>query len=450
MRSFFVKKLPFQRLLLPIVLVIMLAACAAPGSSGSGPGSSPSPPVSGHSETPATSTPSAADRCPPLLPDSGVLCFTPHRLREYYGLEPLIERGYTGKGQTVIVIESFGSPTLQQDLNAFSRQFNLPPLTVSVIQPINEPAYDPHHDRLGWAEESELDVEIIHALAPDARIVMLVSPVAETEGTVGLPEFRQLIEYAVNHHLGQVISQSWGASEVTLSDAAGQREIQQWNSLLQQATTQDGITFFSSSGDNGATDYADLNMSRLSPRPTTSFAADEPWVTSVGGTTLENQGSQLTEIGWSDSGGGFSSFFSQPAYQRLLPASQQALFKGRRGVPDVAAAADPAANLAFYFQGAWTTAGGTSASAPMWAALTAIANQMAGHPLGFINPGLYKIAASSHYQRDFHDITIGDNTVTGSVEVPGYKAQPGWDAVTGLGSPNAQYLIPDLIQALQS
>lgn len=112
----------------------------------------------------------------------------------------------------------------------------------------------------------------------------------------------------------------------------------------------------------------------------------------------------------------------------------------------MAAAADPATNLAFYFNGVWETVGGTSASAPMWAALAAIANQMAGHPLGFLNPALYTIATSANYQRDFHDITVGDNSVNQGVNVPGYPAGAGWDAVTGLGSPNAQYLIPDLIR----
>jgi subtilase family serine protease len=435
----------FKRFLILITMTVLLSACAnLPGTGTATPTATPAP------TRQATSAPAQADTCPALLDASGVLCYTPHQLREYYGLEPLIEQGYTGKGQTIIDIVSFGSPTIQQDLDVFSQQFGLPHTIVQVINPIHESEYDPHHDKSGWAGETELDVEIIHALAPDARIIVLASPVAETEGTVGLPEFRQLISYAIAHNLGKIISQSWGASEVTLSDSAGQQELQRWNTLLQQATTQDGISFFSSSGDNGATDYADLNMSRLSPRATTSFAADSPWVTSVGGTTLKRNGTQIEEVAWNDSGGGFSSFFAMPAYQKLLPASTQAAFKGRRGVPDVAAAADPATNLAFYFQGTWETVGGTSASAPMWAALTAIANQMAGHPLGFLNPGLYKIAASASYSRDFHDITFGNNSVQRSVDVPGYSAQKGWDAITGLGSPDAQYLIPDLIRALQT
>nr|BBH94620.1 hypothetical protein KTA_28190 [Thermogemmatispora argillosa] len=434
---------PFLKLLILLSLTLTLAFYGCVGLPGTSNGPQPT-----KSATPSPlSTPSAvAESCPSILFGSEVTCYTPLQLRQYYGFEPLIERGYTGKGQTIIDIVSFGSPTLQQDLDVFSRRFHLPLIKVQVIEPIQKAEYDPHHDKSGWAAETELDVEIIHALAPEANIVVLVSPIAETEGTVGLPEFRQLIQYAIDHHLGTIVSQSWGASEVTLEDPAGRQEVQQWNALLQRATLEEHMTFFSSSGDNGATDYADLNMSRLSPRATINFAADLPWVTSVGGTTLLRQGNQIREIGWNESGGGFSSFFSQPSYQKLLPASTQAAFQGRRGIPDVAAAADPETNLPFYFRGVWETVGGTSASAPMWAALAAIANQMAGHPLGFLNPALYTIATSDNYPRDFHDITVGDNSVHRSVSVPGYRAGQGWDAVTGLGSPNAQYLIPDLIR----
>ena len=121
-----------------------------------------------------------------------------------------------------------------------------------------------------------------------------------------------------------------------------------------------------------------------------------------------------------------------------------------RGVPDVSGDADPSTAMAIY-AGGWQLIGGTSASAPLWAAIAALANQMAGHPLGFLNPALYKLAASNTYAQDFHDITQGNNarTVNGII-VPGYAAAPGWDPVTGLGSPNAEKLILDLIAAMKS
>src|SRR5258708_7805588 len=216
-------------------------------------------------------------------------------MRVAYGLETLIQKGFTGKGQTVIDIVSFGSPTLQQDIDAFDKQFGLPAITIQQISPLNEPIVDPRNDRGGWADETTLDVEIIHALAPDANIVVLISPVAETEGTVGLPEFRKLLQYTIDHKLGNIVSNSWGASEATLKDAAGQAEIQQWDPLPKQATTQDGIPLLGSSGDNGSTDYEDQNGSVLATTPTSSFLNDDPWVTSVGGTSLHRNGTFFSE-----------------------------------------------------------------------------------------------------------------------------------------------------------
>jgi subtilase family serine protease len=283
--------------------------------------------------------------------------------------------------------------------------------------------------------------------------------VSETEGIVGLPEYRQLEQYIIDHKLGYIVSQSWGASELTLQDSQCRQELRRWENLFKQGTLKYHVTYFSSSGDSGATDAIDANGD-LAKVPTTSFSPDSPWVTSVGGTSLHLIGSARTgvsvsETAWSDpgdgsgSGGGFSRFYRMPSYQKLLPVATQQQFKNRRGVPDVSADADPETGLAIYELSQWTLGGGTSASAPVWAAITAIANQMARHPLGFLNPGLYKLAASRTYGRDFHEITQGnnDNLVAG---VKGYSAALGWNAVTGLGSPNAANLIPDLIAAMRT
>jgi subtilase family serine protease len=124
---------------------------------------------------------------------------------------------------------------------------------------------------------------------------------------------------------------------------------------------------------------------------------------------------------------------------------------GRRGLPDIAADADPATGMAFYVDGQWEQVGGTSASTPLWAGIIAVADQMAGHPLGFINPGIYKVASSTNAQQDFRDITSGNNSFfQGKVQVNGFQAVAGWDAVTGWGAPNAQKLLPALITALKS
>lgn len=382
-----------------------------------------------------------------LCPDSTSICLTPHALRVAYGIDSLINKGFTGKGQTIVDIVSFGSPTLQQDMQVFDKTFDLPPADIQVISPLNVPEYDPHQDKDGWAQETEMDVQIIHTLAPEAKIIVLQSPVAETEGTIGLPEYRQLEQYVIDHQLGYIVSQSWGTSELTLQDAPGQQELQQWNDLLENGTTKHHITYFGASGDTGATDYRD-DKNHLANIPTTSFIADSPWVTSVGGTSLHITESNSSEIAWSSSGGGFSQFYQMPSYQKLLPAKVQQQFNNQRGVPDISAVADPTTGLPIYLDGQWSLAGGTSASTPVWAAIEAIANQMAGHPLGFINPGLYKLGTSATYQQDFHDITEGNNNNL-QAGVKGYQAVVGWDPVTGLGTPNAEHLIPDLIAALK-
>ena len=372
-------------------------------------------------------------------------CVTPHALSVAYGIDPLIQKGFTGKGQTIVDITSFDSPNLQKNLKVFDQTFNLPPIDVQVISPLNEPISDPNKDQQTWAQGTEREVEILHAIAPGAKIVVLESPVAETEGTFGLPEFRKLVQYAIDNQIGNVVSLRWDASELTLQDAAGQQEAQQWNDLLQNGTTNHHITYFATSGSSGATDYVD--NTHMGNVPTTSFPANSPWVTSVGGTNLNltNTDSILAETAWSGSGGGFTHLSQMPSYQKLLPAQVQQQFNNQRGVPDVSIDDDPLTGLAVYVDGQWQLAGGNT-NVPIWTALGAIADQIAGHPLGFINPALYKLGTSNTYHQDFHDIIEGNNN-NQQANVKGYSAAPGWDPVTGLGTPNAQTLIPDLIKA---
>lgn len=373
-------------------------------------------------------------------------------MRVAYGMESLIERGLTGKGQTVVDIVSFGSPTLQQDVDVFDRQFGLPPITIQVLAPIGTTKFDPaNNDMLGWAEETTLDVEIIHAMAPEANIVVLTSPVDETEGTIGLPQFLQLEQYAVDKHLGQIFSQSYVASETTLADKSGRQLVATYTDFYKRITTQQGWTILSGSGDHGATDYNNLAATTFSPTPIVNFPADVPWVTAVGGTTLLRSPGGVQETAWRGSGGGFSKFFSEPDYQRELPQGVQTQLDGQRGLPDVAANADPRSSMAIYFDGQWMQVGGTSAATPTWAGIIAVANQMAGRPLGFINAALYKIAASDKAAEDFRDVTGGNNSFSeGNVNVQGYTAGPGWDAVTGYGAPIGDKLLPDLISAAGS
>jgi subtilase family serine protease len=446
------KTILHSRYPLLIILLVLLAAC------------SPIDPI-GVNSTPTgvptkkpthTPTPTTPEVCPAPLTNNPN-CYTPRAFRLAYAVEALTEQGFTGKGQTVIDIVSYGSPTLQQDMDVFDKQFGLPPITIQVISPLGTVPYDTNKkDMTGWAVETELDVQIIHAIAPGAHIVVMTSPVDETEGTIGLPEFLKLEQYAVAHQLGQIFSQSYVASEATLADSAGQKLVKTFTDFYQQITTQQGFTVVSGSGDNGATDWENIAATQISPNPTVNFPADVPWVTAVGGTTLENAPGAINQVptynesAWSGSGGGSSKFFAEPDFQKSMSSSIQSQLAGQRGIPDIAGDANPETAMVNYIFGRWTQIGGTSASTPFWAGIIAIANQMAGHPLGFINPALYKLGASPNVQRDFRDITSGSNNVhNGNIQVKGFQAVPGWDAVTGWGSPLASQLIPDLIAAMK-
>jgi subtilase family serine protease len=177
-----------------------------------------------------------------------------------------------------------------------------------------------------------------------------------------------------------------------------------------------------------------------------SLPASDPLVLGAGGTALGASfatGAYHGEMAWnadtSASAGGYSALFSRPSYQDGIPRI------GRmRGVPDVAADADSSTAMTLTFAGGVLyPAQGTSAATPLWAAVIALADQLAGHHLGFVNPALYAIARSPAYHRAFHDVVTGDNSVFWPSRLfTGYTAGPGWDPVTGWGSPNAQTLVP--------
>jgi subtilase family serine protease len=426
------------------LLALLLAACT---SISSGNGTTTSTTSTSTTST-GTSTTSSCTTGPTGSPGA----YGPSDLRRALHVDCLIAKGDTGKGQTIIDMVCFGNPNVQSDLNMYSQQYGLPATTVQVLAPLgpNQPPQNSADQQFqqGWAGETSLDVEMYHAVAPDAKIVVMVAPVCAPEGIVGLPQSREELQYIIDHHVGNIIAISGGTSEVTLADPASRAELQKWDPVLQQAATQANITILVSSGDNGSTDYANLGATQLSTTPTTSFPTDSPWVTAVGGTSVDPaQGNTFTQVAWNMSGGGLSSFYSEPSYQQSLPVSVQALLKGRRGVPDVAADANPNTGVDVVINGQWTPGfGGTSIAAPQWAGVIAIADQMAGHPLGFINPTLYKLGLSSHAARDFVDITSGNNTqIVNGTTVPGFAATTGWDAITGWGAPLGDGLIPDLI-----
>lgn len=435
------------------IMVGALAACQSTPTTATTPTKTPSAPGPAPTSTPGASIPDNDETPPPV---QGGVAYTPKQIRNAYDITPLYDKGYLGQGQTIIFIESYGSPTLRQDLAVFDKQYGLPDPNLQIIAPLGTVPYNPSiPDMLGWQFETTLDVEGAHAIAPEANLVVLTSPVDETEGTAGLPQFLQLYQYAVQHHLGTIFTNSWVASDSSLADSAGQAEIAQWNTFLQQAVPQDHLTIFGGSGDWGGTQCLVVNgqTGECATWPdalTSGFPADSPLVTSVGGTSLKISGSSYQETVWNSygdaSGGGFSSLYSEPDFQKGLSTSLQTQLNGRRAVPDVAAAADPAQELAIYSNGRWNITGGTSAASPFWAGVAAIADQMAGRPLGCINPTLYQIAESAQYASAFRDIMVGNSDFSVDGHSYGYQAAPGWDPTTGWGSPDVANLIPLLIQ----
>jgi len=384
----------------------------------------------------------------------GVPCYSPQEIRNAYGLTPILMAGYTGIGQTIIIIDSFGSPTIAQDLQTFDADYGLPdPPSFTVLAPLGAVPFDPTNgDQVGWAFETTLDVEWAHAMAPGADIVLLTSPVAETEGVQGMPEFLALETYALDHKLGKIISQSWGATENTLFDPAGQKVFSDFESFYQRAA-KEKVTVLASSGDFGSSN-PDVN-GNFYPFPTVDFPASSPFVTAVGGTSLfaDTSGKYLFEVTWNDhfsvaGGGGVSQQFSEPRYQASLPAPVQKILNGHRGIPDVAYNADGNTPILVYIgffpdpnNNGYYFIGGTSEGSPQWAGIVADANQLARHPLGFLNPKLYALGATGEVSEFFHDIKFGSNAVNG---VSGYDATPGWDLTTGWGTPKLEKLVREL------
>ncbi len=372
----------------------------------------------------------------------GLTCYTPSEMRTAYN----VPAAYDGSGQTIVIIDAYGSPTIQQDLAYFDRVMGLPDPTLNIIYPSGPPApYDPK-TMSGWAGETSLDVEWAHAIAPRATIDLLVAPTNHGSDMAAAEA------YAVNNHPGNVVSMSFGASEPAIPGGAKNRHLQHSDSLFQQAAAA-GITMIASAGDYGATN----GNSAL----TAQFPASDPSVLSVGGTSLfmSDTGAYQSETVWNDSdpaqcplgcaygtlaaatGGAPSVIFKAPPYQ------QDFFHPDSREVADVSynAGVYTAVLVAESFnspkQPGLYFVGGTSAGAPQWAGIIALANQAAGHPLGFVNDTLYKVARKGPYNSVFHDVTSGSNGFLGEAAE---TAGPGYDMPTGLGSPNAANVITAL------
>ena len=389
--------------------------------------------------------------------DPNGVCYGPDAIRKAYDIDKLIAAGYTGAGQTIVIIEAYGSPTLAGDLAAFDARFGLPP--PPSLQQIHMPGSTPFDyaddNQVGWAEETSLDVQWAHAVAPGARIVVVAAATNNDDDILAAQN------YAIDHKLGFIMSESFGESELALlqEGPAGIKNLND-NEKSYKRAADGNISVVVSSGDDGAagTDINDV----FQTFPVADYPASSPNVTTIGGTSLyfgsrkraDPKGTYQGEVVWNEtfpdgsdlaSGGGISGYFAAPDYQNgLAPKSGP---KGRlksRAYPDVAYNAGVYTGVLVYLgflDTAWGPGyngfyafGGTSVGTPQWAGIVAIANQKGGKPLGFLNKTLYDLGKKGTLGSVLNDITLGDN---GAYGVPGYPATPGWDFATGWGTPNA-------------
>jgi kumamolisin len=350
--------------------------------------------------------------------------FTPPQVAALYNFPT----GLTGAGQTVGIVELGGGYTTS-DLQTYFTGLGLktqPKVTaVSVDGGKNTPG--------GAADaEVELDIEVIGSIAPGANIAVYFAPNTD-QG------FVDAITNAVHDTVRKpsVVSISWGQSE---DDWTAQARTAM-NAALQDAATL-GVTVTIASGDNGSSDGVTDGKLHV------DFPASSPYALGCGGTTLAGSGSKITsETVWNETasgegatGGGVSNAFALPTYQSKagVPANPETKFVGR-GVPDVSGNADPGTGYKIRVDKKNVVVGGTSAVAPLWAALVALLNQKLGTPVGFLNPKIYALTTSA-----FHDITSGNNDDSGLGQ---YSAKTGWDACTGLGTPNGAALLSALSSA---
>jgi subtilase family serine protease len=431
--------------------------------------------------------------------DFGIACYQPFQFQRAYDLAPLFSKGIEGQGETIVIVDAFGSPSIASDLQTFDSDNGLPnPPSFRVITPEGPITTNPTNcttvysptgpdlcsDYYGWTDETSLDVEWSHVMAPKANILLVETPMTETEGIYGFPQIVAAENYVIDHHLGDVITQSFGANESTFTSPS---QIYSLRSAYFNAA-QHGVTVLAASGDNGSTDdvcnssgCADPNnVFCCSSTRAIDWPSSDPLVTAVGGTQLQlNAAGDRTApdrvwndlsstVGvtgpvytWGSSGGGHSTVFSRPQFQDGVAG----IVRGSRGTPDIAMSAAVNGAVVFYDTtdpsvGGWGIVGGTSEASPLFSGIVALADQVAGHSLGYLNPALYALA-QSRTSSGIVPISQGKNTYTfciaadtesnGScpsssdlVTVPGFSANGSYNDATGWGTVNAASFVPAL------
>ena len=387
-------------------------------------------------------------------------CYSPRQLEEAYGILPLLDLGTDGRGQTVVLPElaepQFPLPVsdIRQDVAQFDRLFNLPAAKLRVVTTL-APSASP------WLANGEevLDTEMVHAVAPGAAIVEVLVPATSLDNATNAVA-ASVAALRLGSSLGGVISIS-AAGQTGGEHCDTHPQVATLHAALQAAAARN-VTVIAASGDIGAVGepcqvVKGLTGGTFVPVKEVNLPASDPLVLAAGGTTLtasRTTGAYMNESAWGlpygdpgsqfqASGGGLGHVFSRPKYQDGVAG-----IGAYRAVPDVAADASPHGGMVVVTgtgAGGYTISGsgGTSASAPFWAGIVALADQRVGRHLGFVNSAIYRIGLSRLDHRAFHDITSGSNTVSFPPKtIIGYQARPGWDAVTGWGSPDASVLVP--------
>jgi subtilase family serine protease len=358
-----------------------------------------------HTQGPAQARPPFLTQ---LIGQKTVVGFTPQQIRRAYGFDQIAGKG---AGQTIAIVDAFDHPNIEEDLSVFDSAFGLPPCTTQngCFRKVYATGSKPSMNSV-WAFEIALDVEWAHAIAPEARILLVEA------ATDSLDALLAAVDVAVGSSLKPTtVSMSWGGSEFP-------SEVSEDSHFI----VQDNITFFAASGDSGRG---------------VMYPAASPYVMGVGGTSLrlDKDGNYVSEKAWSGSGGGLSSVELEPIYQTSFPIPNNP--QHMRGTPDVAYVGDPNTGVAIFdsipYQNSvgWAEAGGTSVGPPQWAALFAITNSMRAKKAPLVGSGGILYDAAKKQPSDFRDVSKG-------------RAQLGYDYVTGLGSPQADSLIPDLVKSL--
>lgn len=434
----------------------------------------------------------------PIANEETECAYTPADLQKAYGLNHLYDLNLKGAGQTIAIVDSYGSPTLDRDLTLFTSAYHLPPVSLAVYRMNAQTVVGPWtSEQQEWAMETDLDVEYVHAVAPEAQIALILAEDTDDEKLAG-------ISYILENNLAHVISNSWSVAEASVDTTTKAL----YDTVLQSAAVR-GVAVNFATGDNGDVDgvrgYID-----------TEFPADSPYVTAVGGTSLFVKddgsldfqtawGTNLTPIAGPDStgkiipsapqyaiayegsGGGVSRIFPKPNFQWAIAGQN-------RMIPDISYLGDPFTGVPIFtttFDSngnvvadklTTTTVGGTSLPTPMFSALWAIVNEAAGRSMGQAAPLLYALSPSAindvvPHGSDHNVLGTfvgadGTTTALSALQLAGpdtnspfisvlfsasqhtyviafgtdtsLAAAPGWDNATGLGTPNALEFVYEL------